>query len=625
MSNKAKRAIFKLSAFFVSFSIIFTLFNINTIVFAKNINKITDSLQDKIAIVEDDFEIPVMIFNDFDIDTEEKINKNQIPIVNSNFLSKNNTLQELSIDEIQNTIAIERQKSKAYHEKLNKMLAESLGISEKVLFYSSYAPVFFAKLTKNEIKKTISNNNISKIAYCDENLEFEQYLDISKTTTNAHTIQNNSTFFGYTGTGVKIGILEKYIPYIYAPWLLNADITPSSNDSNFMESSYGGHATTVTSIIASNGSSNTSVGIAPDAKFYCSSLFAFADALLQIDENTPIGMIYATALEWLVEQNVNIINISVGFANIYNSYTTTIYDDYVYYMSWLIDYYTNTYNIVFSMAAGNSNTTGIAFPAMAYNAITVGNTNDKNTKTNSDDVLSSSSSYNNVLTPIYASKPDICAPGTLININGSDLTYIGNNLEYDSTQYAETSGTSFSAPHVAGAIALLFDQEPLLLYSPESVKAILTAGVFSSCSYVPSDRVLTTNVDNPANSYIQYGAGLINCVANGSIVTKENYDFGFINTNTTITSESLTLSGQKNVRISFAYNLNTDNHNMAIDNFDIFLYDPNGNLVGSSTTTFNNIEIIDTYISTSGTYTLSTVRQSSTSRIIDIGLAWIQY
>lgn len=118
------------------------MFNINTIVFANNINKITDSLQDKIAIVENDFEIPVMIFNDFDIDTEEKINKNQIPIVNSNFLSKNNTLQELSIDEIQNTIAIERQKSKAYHEKLNKMLAESLGISEKVLFYSSYAPVF---------------------------------------------------------------------------------------------------------------------------------------------------------------------------------------------------------------------------------------------------------------------------------------------------------------------------------------------------------------------------------------------------------------------------------------------------------------------------------------------------
>lgn len=63
---------------------------------------------------------------------------------------------------------------------------------------------------------------------------------------------------------------------------------------------------------------------------------------------------------------------------------------------------------------------------------------------------------------------------------------------------------------------------------------------------------------------------------------------------------------------------------MIIDDFDIYLYDPNGNCVASSATSYNNIEIIDTYISTSGTYTLKTVRYYSTSREIDIGLAWIQ-
>lgn len=624
MSIKTKRIIFKLVAFFVLFSIIFSIFNINIFVFATNIKKITADLQDEITIVDNDFEIPVMIFNDIDKHKEEKLNLNQIPIVNSSLFSKNSISKEISIDEIQNSIAKDRQEAKAYYEKSNKSLAESLGIEEEILFYSSYAPVLFAKLTKSEILKTISNNNITKIAYCDEDLELEQYLDVSKATTRANTIQNNSTFYGYTGNGVKIGILETCTPYIYAPWLVNADITLSSYNTQFMESSYGGHATAVTSVIASNGSNNTSVGVAPDAKFYCSSIAAFASELIQTNPDISIGFVYADAIEWLIEQNVNIINISVGFKNIYNSYTTDNMNDYVYYMSWLIDHYTNEYNIVFSMAAGNSNIDGVMYPAMAYNAITVGNTDDGNTNSVNDDMLHISSSYNNELEPIYASKPDICAPGTLIKINGSNYTYLGNNQQYESTKYAESTGTSLSAPHVAGAVALLCEQEPLLLYSPEAVKAILTAGVFSSHSFVPSNRVFTSDINNPARSYIQYGAGLINCVTNGSIVNSQTYDFGFISSNTLNTTETISLVGNKNVRISFAYNLETENQNMIIDDFDIYLYDANGNFVASSNTSYNNIEIIDTYISTSGIYTLKTVRYYSTSREIDIGLAWIQ-
>lgn len=88
------------------------------------------------------------------------------------------------------------------------------------------------------------------------------------------------------------------------------------------------------------------------------------------------------------------------------------------------------------------------------------------------------------VSPFYI-KPDLVAPGVFVNatsING------GYNL---------TSGTSFAAPHVSGAIALLLQKNPGL--SPQEIKSIITT---------TADRIADTfDTDFP---YEVSGAGRLN-------------------------------------------------------------------------------------------------------------------
>src|ERR1044071_2843326 len=106
-------------------------------------------------------------------------------------------------------------------------------------------------------------------------------------------------------------------------------------------------------------------------------------------------------------------------------------------------------------------------------------------------------------------KPDVTAPGVAIlsatvRVGSADAN---TGTMFDPTGYIHASGTSFSGPHVAGAVALV--QQAHLDYSPDKIRAALmnTSTNLRSASRTPKADGLSSD------SIIEQGAGLIDVAA----------------------------------------------------------------------------------------------------------------
>jgi minor extracellular serine protease Vpr len=118
----------------------------------------------------------------------------------------------------------------------------------------------------------------------------------------------------------------------------------------------------------------------------------------------------------------------------------------------------------------------------------------KTTKNETPDILSSFSSRG--YGPNYRIKPDLVAPGQDIYSAAQSQTP-GGDL-YDPSGFAAADGTSFSAPHVAGAVALLLQRHPT--WTPALVKAALME---------TSTIDKLTQEGNSTPSVMDVGAGLV--------------------------------------------------------------------------------------------------------------------
>ncbi len=232
----------------------------------------------------------------------------------------------------------------------------------------------------------------------------------------------------YSGDGIKIGSIENGMPN---------DLSNLQNVTYYSYNNYSTeHAFYTSSIYAGNN------GIAKDASIY------FAQTNKSIDEATS----YIEICDWLVSNNVDVINQSFGSDDISDNDTpynlSSAYSDYII----------KKFNITMVISAGNDSYYGIISPATAVNAITVGSVN-------SNLELSSFSSFNSPFKQnIMLTKPTIAAPG-------EGLYCIPNIDEM-------IDGTSFSAPFVTGIVALLMEEFPILKSNPEAVMSVLIASSF---------------------------------------------------------------------------------------------------------------------------------------------------
>jgi subtilisin family serine protease len=344
-------------------------------------------------------------------------------------------------------------------------------------------------------------------------------------------------------------------------------------------------------------------------------------------------------LDGLVDNHAYVINISL---NLYG------YRD-MHPSDRVLDYVVRYRDPTIAVIAGNNGNQPphlyyVNSPGKAYNAITVGGFEDKNTPSWGDDEMWPESCYRdpyvdgyNPNYPREHRKPDVVAVG-------HDVTVIYDTLGDD---YVSVDGTSYAAPQVAGLAALLIQRYPWLRTNPEAIKAIIMAsalnevwewagpydyrdgagGISAAFAFAVHDRggwahhIIhdITDLSDPSN------------VFNGN---ESDYDFKGSDTAIWDAGTNSYARRGERVRAVLCWNSNPDGANLdgvgtdeLSTDLDLRIVDPDGALVpgASSLSMYNNCEISDFVAPKTGEYALRVKYYAVGTEGPDLGLgmAWL--
>ncbi len=224
-----------------------------------------------------------------------------------------------------------------------------------------------------------------------------------------------------------------------------------------------GHGTFVANIAAGDGSASGGAyaGIAPQANV--------VNVRVSDDEGGATEHDVVAGLQWINDNrstyNIKVVNMSLNSAVMLSPSESPM--DAAAEILWF-----NGVTVV--VAAGNNGTADIFPPANDPFVITVGASDDNGTISPADDSVATFSAWGTTAQGI--NKPDIVAPGRNMVSYLPDNENLTASREHPANRvnanYFRMSGTSMAAPVVAGAVALLLQDEPNL--TPDQVKYRLT-------------------------------------------------------------------------------------------------------------------------------------------------------
>jgi serine protease AprX len=260
-----------------------------------------------------------------------------------------------------------------------------------------------------------------------------------------------------------------------------------------------GHGTVIAGIIGGNSCNRTEaalkcryIGIAPES--------SLIDVTVAGDDGVSYISDVITGIEWVIKErttyNIRVMNLSL-VSSVAESYRTSILAAAVE-RAWFS-------GILVVVSAGNSGQNTMLYPpANDPFVITVGASDMMGTVLPTDDRLAPWSSYG--ITQDGHAKPDVVAPGRAMI---APLSYFDAGLvatrpdRVVDSQYMILSGTSMSAPVVAGVAALAFQAHPE--WTNDQVKWLLMN--------------TAAKLGDQQNPLPGQGAGLVNAAA---IVTYRN-------------------------------------------------------------------------------------------------------
>ncbi len=460
---------------------------------------------------------------------------------------------------------------------------------DDVIFKSNYSELVIANVSPENVRKLSKLSIIERVDYFN-NIEFENFSWNASEVTSSDSITGlGSDLYnygsGYDGTGIKIGIIEpEYLRYDTSNYNLqdaNISYVNTPGVTNYIVLHL--HPTKVSALICGKRvtiDGKTYGGVASGATVYQTGIGDLADLLNAIENFSSMG--------------VNVINFSGGEKN------GTSYD----FSAQCVDDILFNTRMSFVVAVGNKegNNLYAATPGKAYNAITVGNLATKSGNETWDKrKVYPASSY--IEDSWCANKPDVVAPGTDIYwpVSEDEVSILGR-------------ATSFSAPIVTAIVAQLMQDDVLSMLNPNAAKNYVICGA-------SNEGITGTNISYGALTD-ESGAGLINAVNSFDIASSDrrNYYYGMYLASdtapteyTTIAELDLSKGDSLRVALTFQKEENIPLTSEYGNNIDIRLVRDNqySTYCVKSESTNNNVELIDTKISSTGKYWLQVRLTSS--------------
>jgi hypothetical protein len=459
-------------------------------------------------------------------------------------------------------------------------------------YVSTEAPIVYASIPSSVISALETQ---SYVAAMYDQVETKLMMDSAARTSAAPWTWER----GITGSGIKVAVLEADGVAFDNPYLDGSDYYIG------WWKRVGSHATQVAGVIASDHP--TYRGIAYDAEVLS------ANALLGSESAIT------AAADWAVESGADVINASIGTTC--RGTNITSIDKY---FDWVVWERRRTVTI----SAGNvdpgcSSNHNVSAPGKAYNVITVGAKDDKNTASTEEDTKDDQfSSFSCYVDPTTASenrlKPEVVAAGQRIRTTSTSSPWI---------ESGEVAGTSFASPIVAGEAALMMDRASWLEYSPEAVKAGIMAT--ARWTYLHDDE----NWGNWA-SIEKMGVGAIdttaadNSLINGRIQGLYLRRSDFSDNHYDIYFDGL---ADQRIRVVIAWSshpsrvkvLNWILHDRLESDFDLTIRAPNGQILGSYADEAN-YEIVEFVAPQMGSYRarIHLSRWDDSSMEERVGFAW---